>query len=199
MSAAHFRLLLDEALRREKEAFVTGLRGTTAWEVLSLALFVPLCLASFTAASHLTGGQAGSRGWSRWWVDSSLYSGLVLVPLTLALTAAADHLPLLALLEAAVLTVSAVEAQRRGRPLLHSPSSPLPSPASPSSPPSSSTAFLSAYRVCLLLSTAVAILAVDFPLFPRRLAKTEEFGLSPVGRQRLTGREGGHSQAEDHL
>lgn len=40
--------------------------------------------------------------------------------------------------------------------------------------------FVDEYRGSLLLLTAVAILAVDFPVFPRRFAKTETFGHSIV-------------------
>lgn len=40
--------------------------------------------------------------------------------------------------------------------------------------------FVSNYRAYLLLSTSIAILGVDFVIFPRRFAKTEAFGTSLV-------------------
>jgi phosphatidylinositol glycan class W len=38
--------------------------------------------------------------------------------------------------------------------------------------------FLSAFRSCMMLSTIICILAVDFTVFPRHNAKTESFGMS---------------------
>ena len=159
-------VVLDDSVRLEKAAFVSGLQGTSVAEVLALALLSPL---SFAALAALGSGRLRRRGWAE---DAILFSAAVVVPLTLALTVMADALAWLAALQLALLSACAARALRAGwRPSW---------PASLTAPSSSSSAFISAYRVALLMSTAVAILGVDFPVFPRRLAKTEAFGISPV-------------------
>ena len=42
-------------------------------------------------------------------------------------------------------------------------------------------AYITNYRSSMLLITTICILAVDFPVFPRRLAKTENFGFGKSG------------------
>ena len=89
---------------------------------------------------------------------------LLVLPLVLVLTL----FPTCPLFLAALLIIPALLIPRRPLTL---PSHASPRPRLPA---------LSVYRAHMLLITVLAILAVDFPLFPRFLAKSESFGVSLV-------------------
>ncbi|KAL9709210.1 Glucosaminyl phosphatidylinositol (GlcN-PI) nositol acylation protein [Leucoagaricus gongylophorus] len=89
---------------------------------------------------------------------------LLVLPLVLVLTL----FPTCPLFLAALLIIPALLVPRRPLTL---PSHASPRPRLPA---------LSVYRAHMLLITVLAILAVDFPLFPRFLAKSESFGVSLV-------------------
>ena len=57
--------------------------------------------------------------------------------------------------------------------------------ASNQSPPFPRVAYITNYRASMLLITTICILAVDFPVFPRRLAKTENFGFGMLEHDML--------------
>ena len=61
----------------------------------------------------------------------------------------------------------------------------------------SSKGFLTTFRGYLTMGTCFAILAVDFPIFPREYAKTESFGISLVGINRSFLLPSSHSLYED--
>ncbi|XP_042872776.1 GPI-anchored wall transfer protein 1-like [Penaeus japonicus] len=145
----------DSTLVREAhEAFVTGHTGSTAIDVI-LAIF-PVIPASLLAASFVK----GRIGWLWFFIDSFL----LVVPPTLGFTVLANY----------TLEVSAVQILLAGLALLCS-SHPLQDSVLDRS---KHLACLTAMRAILNVNTAVAILGVDFHSFPRRFAKTEEYGYS---------------------
>lgn len=153
-----------------KEAFVAGLSGTSLGEVSLLTLTLS---AGYLLRCVLT-------VYLRLWTLSNTiflflteYSTIVL-PGVLVFTVLADHadyilialvtVSLLVMLYGVVNNTSSLshlrDACRRT----------LSSPYTPRLP------FVTLFRTYITLFTAIAILAVDFTIFPRRLAKTETYG-----------------------
>ncbi|GJE93137.1 GWT1-domain-containing protein [Phanerochaete sordida] len=160
--------------KTEKEAFVSGMTGSSVGHVnmLSLAALVSIALHSALRT------RLPPQKTANFLVE---YSVLV-VPILLSVTTFAlspGYLALLILLPTSVLLL--VPPREAGTPLPSTLSAGSRHSSRRSSPPNSvipPLAALTTYRAHMLLLTAICILAVDFPVFPRALAKCETFGAS---------------------
>ncbi|KAL1691583.1 GWT1-domain-containing protein [Schizophyllum commune] len=160
---------MDSAYKADKEAFVSGLTGSTVGHINTISLLV-----AFLSVAVHAGVQ--SRLNPR---PSPLLSFAILVlPLLLGMTLLADAPGVLIVgLGAAAVGLYAKAPKELDSPL---PSrSPAPSAGFSMSPARvPPLPALSTFRAHMLLMTILAILAVDFPVFPRELAKCETFGVS---------------------
>ncbi len=162
------------SVKEQKEAFVTGHDGTTPWEVLGVCLSAPVSLACYQSFEKHFGPVNKATG-------ILLEALLVWFPMVLCQT---NYLypygVIVMILQVAVVVGAHVDKEKRkkdGNDISVS-STPL-----IMSKQSSRLEFLTAYRSSILYLTFIAILAVDFPVFPRRFCKTEVtgFGLMDVG------------------
>lgn len=150
--------------KQEKEAFVSGMTGSSVGHINLVSL---AALASVTLYASLRTRLPKSRqlNFLQSW-------GLLVLPLLLSMTVFAARPILLS----TILTVPALALlllpKQEGPSPLPSKQSPSPGPGLPPLPA------LTTYRAHMMLMTILAILAVDFPIFPRMLAKCETFGAS---------------------
>ncbi|KAH7928358.1 GWT1-domain-containing protein [Leucogyrophana mollusca] len=164
--------------KASKEAFVSGATGST---ILHINMISAVALASIALHSAMR---------SRIQVFKSMpfvVEWLTLIlPLLLVMTVFADAPGALsALLLAPTVTLLLVPPLERGLPLPSRNADGLVSPAGspvsqprPTPPSLRPLPALTTYRAHMLLMTIISILAVDFPVFPRSLAKCETFGVS---------------------
>lgn len=156
-------------LKEEKESFVSGLTGTTIAEVYLLTLtllsgyFLRCCcliclpLLSSLASSNLLLGFAVE------------YLTIIL-PAVLTFTVLADYAGYVLLTEVSVCCALVVTRLLSSPKVVHSMKDALASKY-PSRYP-----YITVMRTFVNLCTAIAILAVDFTIYPRRLAKAETYG-----------------------
>ncbi|KAI9677173.1 MAG: Glucosaminyl phosphatidylinositol (GlcN-PI) nositol acylation protein [Trizodia sp. TS-e1964] len=174
-----------------KEEFVSNLSGSTIAEINYVTAIAPASVILWSALqSRLS--LFLPYGPAAFVVDVLLNCGAIL----LATTLYADR-PLLlnALLLAPALILYALPPPKRAKRKRLPPSaaaaaaveaSKTPQDEASASPatggdvmePLPKKAFLTSYRGCMMVITCVAILAVDFRVFPRRFAKTENWGTS---------------------
>lgn len=158
---------------------MTGHAGTTAWEVLLVCSSAPICLACYRSA--VASIRPKSKG-----EQVGLEALLVWFPMVLCQT---KYLYPYGVGVLAILTVLAKLTYSfgfsRGTVSSSSPHHNETARDANKGTPSKSAKldYLTAYRSSILYLTFIAILAVDFHVFPRRFCKTEVagFGLMDVG------------------
>ncbi len=153
-----------------KEAFVSHLRGTSIQEIVLLTLPLPVALWAYTEFKALR--QVYGRP-ARGPLYTFGYEWLLLILPQVAAQLWPDATPwvLAALLALGVLCRAVVQASREEglkTKWRHTRVAKLAA--------ANERNYVCNYRAGVMLTSTIAILAVDFPLFPRRLGKTEAFG-----------------------
>jgi phosphatidylinositol glycan class W len=188
---------MNDNYKASKEAFVSGTTGSSVSHVnamLAVGLVSPSrCVGSFVAQGHKASMTLHSALRTRltvFRIMPFILEWLVLVlPLSLALTVYADAPGALsALLLAPTCVLLLLPPIESGIPLLSKTNKMQPSATARDSgnidgPAQSALRPLPAlttYRANMMLITVFSILAVDFPVFPRSLAKCETYGVSLV-------------------
>ena len=156
--------------QRSHVEFVSSGKGTTPQEILLIGLPIHASLLLLTSLALWRGNLFTS-------LSGSLLELLIIcLPPLLSLTTFSSSPELLVIPLTACGSLALLLAAR-GR-------SKVPS-ASNQSPPFPRVAYITNYRASMLLITTICILAVDFPVFPRRLAKTENFGFGMLEHDML--------------
>lgn len=171
-AAAAAALAAEEAAayKAAKEAFVSHLTGTSIREIILLTLPLPVALWAHTEVKALR--QAYARP-ARGLHSTFLYEwSLLILPQVFAqLCPDATPWVLAALVALGTLCRALVKASREQElkaKWRHTRVAKLAA--------ANERNYVCNYRAGIMLTSTIAILAVDFPLFPRRLGKTEAFG-----------------------
>ena len=178
-----------ETRRARKEAFHSGNAGTTFVEVSAVVVAAPLGVFIRRALDVMKGVRvtfggivADKRGRPLEAAHVVLKDALCCVfPVAWAMFAPRAAPPALAALALLAYFLAGHFVAQRA--LKAAPSTPsvvdaVPSPLGNVTRYGASRPYLTCYRASMTLATAVAILAVDFPAFPRRFGKTETTGVS---------------------
>lgn len=168
------------SLREQKVAFVTGHSGTTSLEILLVCLSCPIGLFLYFEVSHLF--QINEEKWVR---SAIIEAGLVLLPMAICQTNMLYNLGL-SILGVELVLANLLHWHRMMHQNKQVKNKMQKSPGNAdhfggdgnvnSVKRLQTVPFVTAYRSSVSYLTFVAILAVDFQVFPRRFAKTETHG-----------------------
>ena len=169
--------------RERKEAFVSNNDGTTFTEVSAIVLIVPLGAAARRALDAWRGIRMNAKGETVNVASGKVVSAstgvvadfiLIVVPAIAAMMSPEVGMPAVAGILSLILHVGLRASTKRDD---WSFPDGVASPFGDESAPHAKRPYLAAYRAAMTLTTAVAILAIDFHAFPRRLGKTQTFGV----------------------
>ncbi|KAF6031400.1 PIGW [Bugula neritina] len=166
---------MDESKRALKEQFVSHLNGTTWIEVDFIQLVQPLCTLLFSSfcCFIFQGHKVNRHEFAHTLAGKSLMYvvdfGLCVIPLLATLTVFADHYMALTqtMLAMALLFLATTCTNFKYNSLKEVMNKTV---------DKTDRSYISWYRAYVNVLTAICILAVDFKMYPRRLAKTETFG-----------------------
>ncbi|KAJ6251755.1 phosphatidylinositol-glycan biosynthesis class w protein [Anaeramoeba flamelloides] len=156
----------SEEYRQSQIEFVTGLKGSTFWEVEKLTLFFYISTLFSRSLTQVLFGHHYPKGKTRR-ISLFIVEFLSFVLPNILILAFSDYFLIIA--SAIFLLVV----------LFHFLKGPIfCSFKKPAKHNEKFILFIGSFRGALLLCTAISILAVDFHFFPRKFAKTEEYGIS---------------------
>jgi len=157
----------------EKEEFVTGHSGTTPHEILLLCLVIPIGLHLYYTLHHYASSSNGSSRkhgiiMKICQIDIIIEFITLIVPMLLVQTSLFRPINLLLGMQMVKLLVAFLIPQ--------STSTSTNNNTSKSPQYNKRPVFLTIHRSCVYILTTIAILAVDFNIFPRSFCKTEVSG-----------------------
>ncbi|XP_031556161.1 phosphatidylinositol-glycan biosynthesis class W protein-like [Actinia tenebrosa] len=167
--------MADEAgnlsYRDLQHKFVSNLNGTSLFEISVVVSCAPMAVLLRTCVGGIVMGSMASHSWLSSSIILFLDYMTLVIPIILSFTVLADYaskmlVAMAVFIGSCMVLKSAVnyfEGNLSTKTLLHSRTN-------------GRQPFICNFRAYVLIATAISILAVDFPIYPRRFAKAETYG-----------------------